>query len=120
MGYLGHQITGDLYGCNPEVLRDCGRIEVSMNKAAELAKCTPVASVFHEFNPFGVSGVVVVQESHLAIHTWPEHGYAAVDIFTCGEIEPQEAFEFLTSFFEASSISITELKRGSLWPRHPS
>ncbi len=86
-----------------------------MNTAANLARCTVVNSVFHEFSPHGVSGVVIVQESHLAIHTWPEHGYAAIDVFTCGEIEPREAFEFLSSALNAQSISISESKRGALW-----
>ena len=63
-----------------------------MVEAAKRAEATIIDVVFHEFNPFGISGVVVIAESHLSIHTWPEHRYAAVDIFSCGEtLKPAEA-----------------------------
>ena len=56
-----------------------------MTEAAKTAGATVVKTVFHHFSPHGISGVVVIAESHLAVHTWPEHGYASIDIFTCGE-----------------------------------
>jgi len=71
--------------------------------------------VFHQFNPHGVSGVVVIAESHFSIHTWPEYGYCALDIFTCGEqIDSDLALQFLKQAFKAKSMSIVELKRGTL------
>ncbi len=70
---------------------------------------------FHEFNPFGISGVVVISTSHLSIHTWPEYRYAAVDIFSCEDVvQPQAAIDHLTQVFGAERISVVELQRGIL------
>lgn len=86
-----------------------------MVAAAMEAKATIVDISFHEFNPFGISGMVVIAESHLSIHTWPEYSYAAVDIFTCGDIiKPEVASSFLIEQFECKSSSIVEIKRGIL------
>jgi S-adenosylmethionine decarboxylase len=88
-----------------------------MVSAAKEARATIVDISFHEFNPFGISGMVIIAESHLSIHTWPEYAYAAVDIFTCGEtIRPEVAARFLIEQFESKSPSIVELKRGILSP----
>ena len=84
-----------------------------MVEAAKRAEATIIDVVFHEFNPFGISGVVVIAESHLSIHTWPEHRYAAVDIFSCGEtLKPAEAANYLVEQFGASRASCVEVKRG--------
>jgi S-adenosylmethionine decarboxylase len=92
---------------NPEL------IEKYMNEAARIANATIVNSVFHHFNPYGVSGAVIISESHLAIHTWPEYGYAAVDVFTCGSsINPWIAFDYLEKVFEAERSESTEIPRG--------
>lgn len=86
-----------------------------MEEAAKRSGATIVDEVFHLFNPHGVSGVVVIAESHLAIHTWPEYGYAAVDLFTCGEeVDPWQAYEFLKKRFKAQFTSTMELRRGEL------
>ncbi len=86
-----------------------------MVAAARQARATIVDVSFHEFNPFGISGMVVIAESHLSIHTWPEYGYAAVDIFTCGDvIKPEVAAQFLIERFESKNPSIVEMKRGIL------
>jgi S-adenosylmethionine decarboxylase len=84
-----------------------------MVEAAHRAQATIVDVVFHEFNPFGISGVVVIAESHLAIHTWPEYRYAAVDVFSCGEIlQPRVAVDYLVEQFGAVRTSVVELQRG--------
>jgi S-adenosylmethionine decarboxylase proenzyme len=85
-----------------------------MNQAAEMANTTIVKSVFHPFSPQGVSGVVVIEESHLSIHTWPEHGYAAVDFFTCGNGMPDRAHEILRDGLQAESSEIMFIHRGLL------
>jgi len=73
--------------------------------------------VFHKFSPQGVSGVVVISESHLAIHTWPELGYAAVDVFTCGDrVDPWDACNFLTEGFGATHVATKEITRGLVSP----
>ena len=105
----------ELYGCDVMVLNDKERIERIMTEAAVRSGATVVQSVFHLFNPHGVSGVVVIAESHLAIHTWPEHGYAAVDIFTCGtDVDPWKAHEYIKKELGASHFSTVEMTRGEL------
>ncbi len=67
-----------------------------MVSAAEEAGATVINSTFHHFSPIGVSGVVVIEESHLAIHSWPEFGYAAIDVFTCGDsVDPWISYKYL-------------------------
>ena len=113
MPSLGRQIVAEYYDCNPEILNDVAKIETCMLDAAREAEATVINSTFHHFSPFGVSGVVVIQESHLAIHTWPENGYAAVDIFTCGDaVDPWISYKFLEAAFEADYASAIEMLRG--------
>lgn len=113
MKALGRHILVEFSGCNAEILNDVSKIEKSMVKAAEVAGATVINSNFHHFSPYGVSGVVVIQESHLAIHTWPEYRYAAVDLFTCGDtVDPWVSFEFLKEAFQAN-YSALEMNRGS-------
>lgn len=105
----------EYYHCDSGVLNDRDRIATAMVEAANLSGATVVEEVFHLFNPHGISGVVVIAESHLSIHTWPEYGYAAVDLFTCGnEIQPEKALDHLKAALGAESVSIMELKRGVL------
>jgi spermidine synthase len=102
-------------GCNPEILNDVTAIETAMVDAAQRAGATVIQSSFHHFSPFGVSGVVVIQESHLAIHTWPEYQYAAVDLFTCGDsVDPWISFDHLKTSFQAKNHSAIEMYRGAL------
>jgi S-adenosylmethionine decarboxylase len=82
---LGTQVVLDLYECETGHLDDIAWVKKTLVEAARAAGATVVETVFHKFAPCGISGVVVIAESHLAIHIWPEHRYAAVDVFTCGE-----------------------------------
>ena len=113
MHALGRHLVLELNGCNPKLLNDVKRVEEILVAAAKIAKATIVGTHFHQFSPFGISGVVVIAESHVAVHTWPEHGYAAVDIFTCGEtLTPEDAAQYLVEKFQARQPSLIELKRG--------
>lgn len=115
MESLGRHILVEFTGCDPDIMDDVMVIEQDMIAAAEKSGATIINSTFHHFSPLGVSGVVVIQESHLAIHTWPEYRYAAVDLFTCGDmVEPWVAFEFLKEAFGAKNYSAIEMRRGSL------
>jgi len=110
---LGRHILVEFYNCDKDVLNNYDLIEEYMNEAAIKANATIVQSVFHLFNPWGVSGAVVIQESHLTIHTWPEYGYAAVDLFTCGDdVDPWVAFEYLKDKIKAEKYETTEVDRG--------
>jgi len=112
---LGTHLLVELRECNPSILNDLEKVRSIMVSAAKDAKATIVDVSFHEFNPFGISGVVVIAESHLTIHTWPEYDYAAVDIFTCGDIiKPEVAASYLIREFECKNPSIVEMKRGIL------
>ncbi len=114
MGYLGRHVVVEYYDCDPDILNDVVRLEESMVNAAEAAEATVIHSTFHHFSPFGTSGVVVIQESHLAIHTWPEYGYAAVDLFTCGNsVDPWISYRFLKEALKADYSSAIEMNRGN-------
>ena len=82
---LGSHILIEAYDCDPEILDDIEVVEETMVDAALKAGAEVREVAFHKFSPQGVSGVVVISESHLSVHTWPEFGYAAVDVFTCGD-----------------------------------
>lgn len=111
--FLGRQLTADLYACEPASLREPGTVEAAMLEAARACGATIVGSHFHAFNPHGVSGVVIIAESHLAIHTWPEYGYAAIDAFTCGEsLDPTLAIQRLAEAFGAEPPVLQWLERG--------
>src|SRR5437879_2873619 len=102
---LGRHLLLEMFDCDPDAINSL--------EAVKRAQATIVDVVFHEFNPFGISGVVVIAESHLAIHTWPEYRYAAVDIFSCGEtLQPEVAANYLVEQFAAERTSIVEMQRG--------
>jgi S-adenosylmethionine decarboxylase len=110
---LGRHLLLELFDCDPEAISSLEAVKGALVEAAKRAKATIVDVVFHEFNPFGISGVVVIAESHLSIHTWPEYRYAAVDIFSCGEmLEPEVAATYLVEQFAAERTSVVELQRG--------
>ncbi|MFT5582167.1 MAG: spermidine synthase [Psychromonas sp.] len=111
---LGNHILVEFMNCDPLIMNDVAGIERDMVAAAQTAGATVINSTFHHFSPYGVSGVVVIQESHLAIHTWPEYGYAAVDLFTCGEMDAWISFDKLKECFKAKTYSALEMKRGSV------
>ena len=115
MNSLGRHILVEFTDCNADILNDVETVENAMVDAAKTAGATVINSTFHHFSPWGISGVVVIQESHLAIHTWPEYRYAAVDLFTCGEtVDPWVSFEFLKKAFQSNKYSALEMNRGSL------
>src|SRR5690606_4793372 len=113
MEALGRQILVEFYNCNRDTLNGEDVIREILLEGVRRSGATIVSDSFHTFNPHGVSGVVVIAESHVTIHTWPEHGYAAVDVFTCGEtIDPWVIQKYLERNFAAGSVSSMELKRG--------
>ena len=110
---LGQHVLAEFFECDSNILNNVDKVEKFMVDAALECGATIVQKCFHMFNPYGVSGVVIISESHLAIHTWPELGYAAVDLFTCGtKCDPKIAYEFLKKQFNSKKASFTELKRG--------
>lgn len=111
--YLGRHVLAEFFECDPNTLNSIDKVEKYMMEAALECGATIVQKCFHMFNPYGISGVVIISESHLAIHTWPELGYAAVDLFTCGsKCDPKVAYRFLKDKFSSKRANFTELKRG--------
>ena len=98
---------------NAQRLDDPEHIESSLILAAEVAGATVLSSDFHIFTPNnGVSGVIVLAESHISIHTWPERNFAAVDVFMCGGADPMKTIDSLKQAFSPERISLQEIKRG--------
>ena len=116
MNTRGRHLLVEYTGCDADVLDDLKRIQSLMKKAARAAQTKIVASVFQPFEPQGVTGVVVIEESHLSIHTWPEHGYAAVDFFTCGDSVPELAHAVLYEGLGAEHAEVMLVDRGSRMP----
>ena len=115
MNALGRHLLLELQDCNEEVLNDLSFLRNALVTAATDCGATVLGESFHPFNPQGVSGVVVIAESHLSIHTWPEYGYAAADIFTCGtSVQPEKAAEVLIEKLGAKNHSSIEIQRGLL------
>lgn len=117
MKALGIHLLIEFWSCNRQKLDNLDYLERIMSQAAEVAGATVLKTAFQDFNPQGVSGVVVIAESHLTIHTWPEHGYAAVDIFTCGStVDPWRAAGFLKQQLEAAKMDVRDVPRGMMQP----
>ena len=113
MQALGRQILIEFYDCQSEILTDRNQIRQYMLEAACHAGATVISDTFHHFKPYGISGVVVIAESHISIHTWPEHRYAAVDVFTCGDsVDPWGVPRYLHEKLQAENVSSMEIKRG--------
>ena len=94
---LGRHLLLELKNCNKEVLNDLDFLRDCLHRAALQCGATIVGESFHQFSPRGVSGIINIAESHIAIHTWPEYSYAAVDVFTCGNsVNPEEIANLIT------------------------
>jgi len=112
---LGRHVLLELRTCNTKLLDDLEFLKRMLLEAAEKTGATVIGEIFHQFSPQGVTGVVAIAESHLCIHTWPEFGYAGVDIFTCGEnFDPIEAANLIIRDLESENPEITEVHRGVL------
>ncbi|TXF89435.1 adenosylmethionine decarboxylase [Neolewinella aurantiaca] len=109
---LGRHVHLDLYECTAGILSAPADSERILNAAAHEMNATIVGSHFHAFNPHGVSGVVVIAESHLTVHTWPEHNYAAIDIFSCGDLDLDAGIKLLIAEFGARRHYLAAFDRG--------
>ena len=109
--FAGTHLLLDLWSA--ENLRDPDFIDSALRGAAEAAGATILHSHFHHFSPNGgVSGVIVLAESHISIHTWPERAFAAIDIFMCGACDPYRSIPLLNAAFRPASIQLSEQRRG--------
>ncbi len=113
--HLGLQTLLELFACKHELLNDKEFIKKTLIQSAEVAQATVVQDFFYQFAPFGISGTLVITESHINIHTWPEHNFVAIDFFTCNpDIKIKEACTFLKNAFLAGEHVQHNHQRGSL------
>jgi len=112
---LGNQTNVEFYGCSSRIIDSAELVEKMLLDAASLINLTVVNTTIHHFSPIGVSGVIVIEESHIAVHTWPEYDYVAIDFFTCNQTyEIAKAIDFLFNKLEATAKEVVHLKRGSI------
>ncbi len=113
MKQLGRHLLAELTGCDAIVLDDLEKLQAIFKTAAEKAGATVVNATSHRFAPHGVSVVVVISESHVSVHTWPEYRYAAVDFFTCGEtVDPHKGLDYIKQALGATGAKVQEIARG--------
>ncbi|SER89892.1 adenosylmethionine decarboxylase [Salipaludibacillus aurantiacus] len=113
METMGRHIIAELWGCNTDKLNNLAFIEQLFVKAALHAGAEIREVAFHKFAPQGVSGVVIISESHLTIHSFPEHGYASIDVYTCGDrIDPASAANYIAEALMAETSEVVEVPRG--------
>lgn len=113
MNALGKHLLLELNDCDRALLNDIKTIRDIMLAAARESGAAVLGETFHQFSPQGVSGVIIIAESHLSIHTWPEHGYAGADIFTCGTtVQPEKAAEVIIAQMKPATHSIILMYRG--------
>lgn len=112
METMGRHVISELWGCDFEKLNDMEQIEQIFADAALKSGAEIREVAFHKFAPQGVSGVVIISESHLTIHSFPEHGYASIDVYTCGDMDPNIAANYIAEALGAKTRENIELPRG--------
>ncbi|MFQ5796995.1 MAG: adenosylmethionine decarboxylase [Candidatus Bipolaricaulia bacterium] len=111
---FGEHYLIDLLYCDPEIIKWTDPTREIVLRASKECGATLLDDFFHQFHPFGVSGVVLIAESHISVHTWPENSFVAVDIFTCGEMQPQVAIDIMRKDFRAKEAIVKVVVRGQL------
>ncbi len=113
---FGKHYLIDLRDCDPEIIKSVDPTREIVLRSAKECGATILDDYFHQFQPMGVSGVVLIAESHISVHTWPENGFAAADIFTCGEMKPQVAIDIMREGFRAkeTTMKVKVVVRGQL------
>lgn len=114
---FGDHYLVDFHGCDAKVIETVEPTEKALLRAAIDCGSTIIQHHFHQFSPHGVTGIIVIAESHISVHTWPENGFAAVDIFTSGEtMKPGVAIDILERAFRAERVDVMNFARGALVP----
>lgn len=110
--YAGIHLLIDLYGASR--LSDIAHIEKTMRQCIKASGATLLHIHLHPFEPDGISGVAVLAESHISVHTWPENGFAAFDVFMCGDTKPEVCIDIMRKAFEAERVEVQEILRGEV------
>tara|TARA_R100000278_G_scaffold30565_1_gene28223 strand:- start:369 stop:716 length:348 start_codon:yes stop_codon:yes gene_type:complete len=115
MRYLANHQIIEFYDCNEDIIKNTNFVKGVFVKAAEMSQATIVAEKFHEFNPVGLTGVLVITESHISIHTWPEFNYVAVDVFSCdNKVDHNRIKNSLAVAFQSKKVKTKSIKRGKV------
>lgn len=115
--YRGIHLLLECWEVSASALNDADWLQERMKQAAEVAQVTIIGEMFHRFSPHGVTGVLLLAESHMSIHTWPENGYAAIDIYTCGKTNwPEAAADYLTRALSVGQSDLMRIERGQKIP----
>ena len=114
MIHLGIHLIADFFECDSSVINNAESVEKIMTEAVKISGATIVKPFFHRFSPHGISGIIVVAESHFAIHTWPEHSAAAVDIFSCGDFNYIDALVYIKESIKSPENSVIQVYRGNI------
>ncbi len=110
---FGRHVIGELYECIPSLLKDLNKITNVVKAAALNAGATIVGDFAHKYDHGnGISYILIVKESHISIHSWPEHRYASVDVYTCGQVDPWQIFNEIARFLSPNVVSAVEVRRG--------
>ena len=114
MEYLANHQIVEFNGCEEARINNSDFVREIFLEAAKLGNATIVNECFHEFSPYGITGVLVIAESHISIHTWPEHKYAAVDIFSCGnKVDCNKIIDYLKDKLKCKNCRSKNIKRGN-------
>ena len=108
---LGVHHIAELCGCNADLLNDSEFISTSLRQAVEHANATLIEEVKYEFTPQGITAVCLLSESHISIHTWPEEGKAAVDVYTCGDCNPKIGCDIIIQQLSATNHTLSYIER---------
>ncbi len=112
---LGYQLTVDFYNCDSNIIDDVATITEILKKGAKMMNLSIVDTLIHKFSPIGISGVVVIKESHIAIHTWPEYAYVSLDFFTCNQsYDLDEGIAWIKEKLGANKMEKSASQRGFL------
>ena len=115
MPSAGTHLIVEMYDCPADLLNDRAFVERALREASAESGCTLIKELTHKFAPQGVTGLALLAESHISVHTWPEANYAAADVFTCGhKADPEKACRYLVRAFEAGQHTLLKLDRGEL------
>ena len=115
MRYLANHQLIELYDCDQDLLENDTYVKNTFKEAAKLANATVVSEKFHNFSPYGLTGVLVITESHISIHTWPEHKYVAVDVFSCDDkVDHKKILNHLKVNLFSTRTKSKSVKRGKV------
>ncbi|MBI1978921.1 MAG: adenosylmethionine decarboxylase [Candidatus Aenigmarchaeota archaeon] len=111
-GKRGYHICADLYGCSKKLLDDIRFVKTTVKEAVKASGLELIGIRLHKFNPHGITGYALLKTSHVALHTWPEFNYAAIDVFSCdGKKKAEKAMKFLLEKFKPKHVKKTSFER---------